>query len=101
MVCYNRKENKRKWRKQWTEPVFMDLDGTISDRREYKGGGTCAFIMEIKVENLDTTREALWTTASGFFSRIYGFSENRAEAVGKYEEYFSRQGLLRMFCMME
>lgn len=86
------------------EYIFMDLDGTISDPKEgiTKAVAHALSYYGIQVENLDTLEKFIGPPLLDSFQDFYGFSEEQSrEAVGKYREYFSRQGLLRMFCMME
>lgn len=83
---------------------FMDLDGTISDPKEgiTKAVAHALSYYGIQVENLDTLEKFIGPPLLDSFQDFYGFSEEQSrEAVGKYRECFSRQGLLRMFCMME
>lgn len=78
------------------EYIFMDLDGTISDPKEgiTKAVAHALSYYGIQVENLDTLEKFIGPPLLDSFQDFYGFSEEQSrEAVGKYREYFSRQGL--------
>lgn len=78
------------------EYIFMDLDGTISDPKEgiTKAVAHALSYYGIQVENLDTLEKFIGPPLLDSFRDIYGFSEEQSrEAVEKYREYFSRQGL--------
>ena len=78
------------------EYIFMDLDGTISDPKEgiTKAVAHALSYYGIQVENLDTLEKYIGPPLLDSFQDFYGFSEEQSrEAVGKYREYFSRQGL--------
>ena len=78
------------------EYIFMDLDGTISDPKEgiTKAVAHALSYYGIRVKNLDTLEKFIGPPLLDSFQDFYGFSEEQSrEAVGKYREYFSRQGL--------
>ena len=81
-----------------TEYIFMDLDGTISDPKEgiTKAVAHALSYYGIQVENLDLLEKFIGPPLLDSFRDFYGFTEEQSrEAVEKYREYFSRQGLFQ------